>query len=86
VNRRTDRSSRSTLDERHRARAFGIAIQRLRLVWGWTQQRLADAAGVSQSTVSRIERGLAPRATLATIGRLLEALSDCRELVLRLTF
>jgi transcriptional regulator with XRE-family HTH domain len=36
---------------------LGLAIRRVRVRLGWRQQDLAAKAGVSQSTVSRLERG-----------------------------
>ncbi len=36
---------------------FGLALRALRRRRGWTQQQLAETAGVSRSTVHRIERG-----------------------------
>lgn len=34
-----------------------IAIKRLRKLKGWNQSTLAEAAGLEQSTISKIERG-----------------------------
>jgi transcriptional regulator with XRE-family HTH domain len=39
---------------------FGRYVRRARHIAGMSQQRLADISGVSQPTVSRLERGLTP--------------------------
>lgn len=49
---------------------FGEFIERRRHDLGMTQHHLARTAGVSQSTISRIERGLMPYATLAVVARI----------------
>lgn len=36
---------------------FGAQIRAARLERGWTQQEIADAAGVSRPTVARLEAG-----------------------------
>jgi transcriptional regulator with XRE-family HTH domain len=43
-----------------RAIAFGRSLRRARLMAGMTQQHLSVKSGVSQSVISRFERGLAP--------------------------
>jgi transcriptional regulator with XRE-family HTH domain len=48
---------------------LGIYLRRSRLLAEMTQQQLAVAAGVSQSTVSRAERGVAPKTTVAQLIR-----------------
>ncbi len=53
--------------------AFGLALQSARKRRGWRQKDLADAAGVPQNHVSRIERG-AISPSLATQERLAAAL------------
>ena len=45
----------------------GAAIRAVRVKRGWTQQRLADQAGVHRSAVSLIERGHLEGRTLATL-------------------
>lgn len=55
---------------------FGRGIRTLRLRRGWRQVDLAAAAGVSQSIVSRIERGLGGRLTVETLGRVAQALGS----------
>src|SRR4051812_50218933 len=44
-----------------RVSAFGRILRRARHCAGLSQQRLADLSGVSQTTISRLERGKAPR-------------------------
>jgi transcriptional regulator with XRE-family HTH domain len=53
---------------------FGLAIRALRRRRGWTQTDVADRAGVSQTAVSRAERGDARALTLRTLERIAEAL------------
>ena len=36
---------------------IGERVRRCRQLWGWTQQRLAARAGLTQSTISMIEKG-----------------------------
>jgi transcriptional regulator with XRE-family HTH domain len=51
----------------------GQAIKRRRLALGWTQARLADAAGLTQPTIADLERGRSePR--LSTLARLATAM------------
>lgn len=53
---------------------FGAAIRFLRIRRGWRQVDLAERAGVSQSTVSRMERGHLATLTLEAIRRVAAAL------------
>ncbi len=53
---------------------FGLGMRALRRRKGWTQYELAAKAGVSQSAVSRAERGDAWRLTVRTLHRIAEAL------------
>jgi transcriptional regulator with XRE-family HTH domain len=53
---------------------FGLAIRTLRRRRGWAQAELADRAGVSQSAVSRAERGMTGTLTVRTLERVAEAL------------
>jgi transcriptional regulator with XRE-family HTH domain len=53
--------------------AFGRRLRELRLQRGWSQERLADRAGIHHTAVGRLERGMRePRA--ATIQRLARGL------------
>jgi transcriptional regulator with XRE-family HTH domain len=53
---------------------LGLAIRALRRRSRWTQERLAAEARVSQSAVSRVERGQLRHQTLHTVERIAEAL------------
>jgi len=53
---------------------FGRAARALRIHRGWRQADLAKQAGVSQSLVSRIERGHADKVTVQTLEALLQRL------------
>ena len=53
---------------------LGIYLRRSRLLAEMTQVQLAKAAEVSQSTVSRAERGVAPATTVARLIRLVRPL------------
>lgn len=53
---------------------FGLAIRALRRRRGWTQAQLGERCGVSQSTVSDIEIGLAFHSTAETLARIVAAL------------
>jgi len=48
---------------------LGLALRALRIRRGLRQVDVASSAGVSQSTVSNLERGSIHRTPLATIGR-----------------
>jgi transcriptional regulator with XRE-family HTH domain len=48
---------------------FGLAIRALRRRRGWTQADAATRAGISQSAISRVERGEADRLTHRTLDR-----------------
>jgi transcriptional regulator with XRE-family HTH domain len=54
--------------------AFGQSIRALRRHTRWTQSQLAEAARVSQASVSRAERGQARDLTIRTLERIAEAL------------
>jgi transcriptional regulator with XRE-family HTH domain len=62
---------------RHLAYVIASTTRETRLAIGWGQAELARHAGTSQSTVSRLERGLADRVDLATVGRIFD-LMGCR--------
>ena len=51
-------------------RRFGVEFRRCRIYAGLTQARLAELSGVSQSTISRIERGKASSASLIKLVRI----------------
>src|SRR5438045_9774383 len=54
---------------------LGRYVRRSRLLAGLTQQQLADKAGVSQSMVSRAERGLAPAMATVRLVRMVQPLA-----------
>jgi transcriptional regulator with XRE-family HTH domain len=53
---------------------LGLAVRALRRRQGWTQEKLAAKASLSQAAVSRVERGHGRTVTLRTIERIAEAL------------
>jgi transcriptional regulator with XRE-family HTH domain len=53
---------------------FGQELRRCRMQAGMSQTMLADEAGVSQSTISRLERGRAPQAAMVKLVLLGEVL------------
>ncbi|HET7182728.1 MAG TPA: helix-turn-helix transcriptional regulator [Candidatus Limnocylindrales bacterium] len=55
-------------------RKFGRAILQLRLYWGFSQAELGRRAGVSQSTISRLEAGIAMGLSLRRMFAILRAL------------
>jgi len=59
---------------------LGDEVRLARLERGLSQAALAEWCGISQSTISRFERGLTPGTGLITLGRLLHALG-CRAFV-----
>lgn len=54
--------------------AIGASVRRARRSAMLSQQALADRAGVAQSTISRLERGLTPRASLWVLAAIITAL------------
>src|SRR5687768_14542994 len=48
---------RDTLDLPHMANQIAASVRRLRKSRDWTQEQLAEAAGVSRSTINKIEKG-----------------------------
>ena len=58
----------------HRAlQAIGDDVRRTRLDAGLSQDDLAAISGIAQSTISRIERGVAPGAGLERLARIMVA-------------
>ena len=59
----------------HRAlQAIGDDVRRTRMEAGLSQDNLAAACDMAQSTISRIERGVAPGAGLERMARIMVAL------------
>ncbi len=52
----------------------GDKVQRLRRGKAWTQAKLAEEAGVGQSTIAQIETGARKRPHPGTLGKLANAL------------
>jgi transcriptional regulator with XRE-family HTH domain len=61
---------------RHLTYVIASTTRETRLAIGWGQAELARRAGISQSTVSRLERGLLDRVDLAAVGRVFDALGS----------
>lgn len=55
---------------------FGRNVRRSRQIAGLSQQRLADLSGVSQSVISRLERGRAPMLGLQRLLMIQEVLGN----------
>ena len=55
-------------------RHFGATVRELREAQGWTQEQLAEYAGLNRSYVGEIERG-ACIASILTVDKLAKALS-----------
>jgi transcriptional regulator with XRE-family HTH domain len=53
---------------------FGHELRRCRLQAGLSQMMLAERSGVSQSTISRLERGRAPQAAIMKVMLMSQAL------------
>jgi transcriptional regulator with XRE-family HTH domain len=62
---------------------FGSAVRAVRIRRGWRQHDLATRSGVSQATISRLERGHPGSLTLARIRRVSAALDIRVDLVAR---
>jgi transcriptional regulator with XRE-family HTH domain len=73
VNRRVDRASQQALDE------LGEALRDARHQRAWSQRVLERYSGVDQTTISRLERGLAPGLRTEAIARIRQALRSARE-------
>ncbi|MGE0827759.1 MAG: helix-turn-helix domain-containing protein [Hyphomonadaceae bacterium] len=55
-------------------RHFGRAVQRLRLEKGWSQEELADRAGLHRTYISGVERGVR-NPTLTVVMKIAKALA-----------
>lgn len=53
-------------------RSFGIGVRRLREARGWSQEALAEYAGLNRSFIGEIERGAATP-SLVTVAKLSQA-------------
>ena len=62
---------------------FGAALRTVRIRHGWRQADVAERAGVSAPTVSRIERGLVGTFSVDTLGRVARAVEIRLDLVPR---
>ena len=60
---------------------FGSNLRALRLEKGWTQEQLADRAGLAPVQISRVERGVR-EIRLTTLLRLIEALETTPDRIL----
>src|SRR5689334_16226107 len=60
-----------------RLAAFGKVIRRARHRAGLSQQRLADLSGVSQTSISRVERAKAAHIPIDSILAIQEVLGGC---------
>lgn len=67
-------SERAEFDATRAARLFGEAVYSLRTAKGWSQRQLADAAGMKQQSISRIEESASSLPTLAVVAKLAKAL------------
>jgi XRE family transcriptional regulator, regulator of sulfur utilization len=65
-------------------RNFGVAVRRNRELHGWSQEQLAEHAGLNRSYVGEIERGAAI-ASIVTVDKLARAFGVSIERLLRLT-
>ena len=53
---------------------IGRQLLRLRLYWGWSQAEVARRANLSQSTISRLERGVQHGISIGRLTRVMKAL------------
>lgn len=44
-------------EERSRLKAFGLRLKLLRVAHGWSQEQLAEAAGMHRTFIGQVERG-----------------------------
>ncbi|GAA4997144.1 hypothetical protein GCM10023205_82990 [Yinghuangia aomiensis] len=61
-------------DDARAAARFGEAVYQLRTAKGWSRRQLADAAGMKQQSISRIEESASALPTLAVIHKIAKAL------------
>ena len=52
---------------------LGERIKELRKKAGWSQQKLAEKAGLSYNTITKIEQGTAKQPTIQTIVKIADA-------------
>lgn len=52
---------------------FNSIIRKLRRRAGWSQQRLAERAGLSYNAITKIEQGAAKRPTIQTMIKIADA-------------
>jgi len=71
-NRMTEPGAEKAYDATRRAFELGAAVRQMREQRGWTQTRLADAAGMTQSALARFEAG-GTVPTLALLERIAQA-------------
>lgn len=72
ANRLKDPKFRKEFDQFQQEDATSVAVIVARQKAGWSQQELADKAGVPQSTVARFERGA--NTSVKTLNKLVTAL------------
>ena len=70
--RMTEPGAEKAYDATRRAFELGAAVRQMREQRGWTQTRLADAAGMTQSALARFEAG-GTVPTLALLERIAQA-------------
>ncbi len=61
--------------------ALGLAIERARMSQLLSQEALEARSGIDQSTISRLERGLAPGLRLDRLAQVLAGLSVARVVI-----
>jgi len=63
-------------------RSFGIGVRRLREARGWSQEDLAEHAGLNRSFIGEIERGTATP-SLVTVAKLSQAFQLAPSMLVR---